>query len=708
MNLPKLFYLDNSQAQKIQIAKLFNWISFVSSLFFSVLGWFIQAYFLFYLNISLTAMFAANFYFCRVKFYDVFILSFLVEVNFATFLLELYLGYGSGGFLYFFPIILVNYYFFGFEQFNKLLFSVGWSVLFLILLQINRWGGFLPPMPLSSEVQTIIFSANLSFSAIFLLFWLTYIFYQIHFVHQNLLAEKNKFQGVLDNSWQSMVIIDRNFKVVICNEKAVQQSLTYQKTPIKVGLPALDFVAPPHRPNFTHRVNQAFAGESFEGEILFELAGIKAWYEVSYIPMHELDGSIETVLFSNIEITSRKLAEEESKNLLKETQRLNEELQANEEELIQTLDHTLALNQKLSLNQQKLIEAQAIAKIGSWELNLDTQEIIYSEQFFQIYDLEIPAGANVPYQYFFDLIHPEDAEVINKVVGRAVVKQENFQVNHRIITARGLVKYVESIGLFEQNPINNQRYFRGTTQDVTADKLVEEKLQQKNEELEKLNQELDSFVYSVSHDLRAPMASVLGLINLTKEEVDTPSVLLYLELMQKSIQKLDVFIRSVTDYSRNNRLEIIPEPIDFEAIIDDIVEGCRYMSGAERIQTEIDIQQQTTFYSDPNRLRIVLNNIISNAFKYFNPQQSQPYISIQIRANAHNARMTIIDNGIGIDKQYVERVFEMFYRASQQSTGSGLGLYIVKQTIEKLQGKLHLNSELGEGTEFFIEIPNLV
>jgi PAS domain S-box-containing protein len=707
LNPQNLFFLDNSQTQKVQLAKYFNWIALVASCLFLAIGWYLEAYFLFFLNLSLTVLFSLNFYFCRRKFYDIFILGFLAEVNLATFVLDLYLGNTAGGFLYFFPILLVNFYFFDFQQNSKLYFSIFWSFFLLTLLQINRYFGFIPPIALSPANQAIIFYVNLLIASLFLLFWLLYIFRQNYFANQNLLAERNKFQSVLDNSWQSMVIIDRNFRVVICNQKALEQSLTYQKRAIKVGDEALDFVIPAHQKAFVKQLKKAFDGEAYEGEVLFQFQETTAWYEVSYIPMRELDGNIDTVLFSNLEITDRKRAEEESKNLLKETQRLNEELQANEEELIQTLDHTLALNQKLSNNQQRLVEAQSIAKIGSWELNLDTQEILYSEQFFQIYDLEIPAGNQVPYQHFFDLIHPEDAEAINKIVGRAVLKQENFQVNHRVITITGIVKYVESIGLFEQNPHTGHRFFRGTTQDITADKLVEEKLQQKNEELEKLNQELDSFVYSVSHDLRAPMASVLGLISLVKDEIDTPAALMYLELMQKSIQKLDIFIRSVTDYSRNNRLEILPELIDFQSIVDDIIEGCRYMNGSEKIQTEVHITQGHSFYTDPNRLRIVLNNIISNAFKYYNPRQSQPYISIQIKVDLFNAQITIIDNGIGIDKQYIERVFEMFYRASQQSTGSGLGLYIVKQTVEKLQGKLHIASKLGEGTEFFIEIPNL-
>jgi PAS domain S-box-containing protein len=707
LNSKNLFSIDNSQAQKLQIAKYFNWIAFGASLLSSILGWYLQTDFLFYLNIGLTSLFASNFYLCRHKFYSIFILGFLAEVNLATFLLDLYLGYGGGGYLYFFPILLVNFYFFDFRQSQKLFFSIFWTVFLLILLQINRHFALVSPIRLDATTQEVIFAINLLIAGVFLLFWLIYIFRQNYFSHQNLLIERNKFQGVLDSSWQSMVIIDRSFKIVICNQKAHNQSLQYQKRAIQVGDEALDFVIPMHQKAFIKQLQRAFDGETYEGEILFQWAETTAWYEVSYIPMRELDGNIETVLFSNLDITDRKRAEEESKNLLKETQRLNEELQANEEELIQTLDHTLALNQKLSDNQQRLLEAQSIAKIGSWELNLDTQEIMYSEQFFQIYDLGIPAGTQVPYQHFFDLIYPEDAEAINKIVGRAVLKQENFQVNHRVLTTTGSIKYVESIGLFELNPETKHRFFRGTTQDITADKLAEEKLQQKNEELEKLNQELDSFVYSVSHDLRAPMASVLGLINLVKDEVDTPAALMYLELMQKSIQKLDIFIRSVTDYSRNNRLEILPELIDFQSIIDDIIEGCKYMNGAEKIQTQVHITQNQSFYTDPNRLRIVLNNIISNAFKYYNPQQNLSYISIQIKVELWAAQITIIDNGIGIDKQYIERVFEMFYRASQQSTGSGLGLYIVKQTIEKLQGRLTISSELGEGTEFFIELPNL-
>jgi signal transduction histidine kinase len=102
-----------------------------------------------------------------------------------------------------------------------------------------------------------------------------------------------------------------------------------------------------------------------------------------------------------------------------------------------------------------------------------------------------------------------------------------------------------------------------------------------------------------------------------------------------------------------------------------------------------------------------MNNLISNAIRYYNPAVSRPYVEISILANSEHAEIIVRDNGIGIDEKYHDKIFDMFFRVSKKSVGSGLGLYIVKETIEKLDGEIGLTSEKDKGTEFKILIPNL-
>lgn len=230
-----------------------------------------------------------------------------------------------------------------------------------------------------------------------------------------------------------------------------------------------------------------------------------------------------------------------------------------------------------------------------------------------------------------------------------------------------------------------------------------------NEELTKINKELDSFVYSVSHNLKAPLMSVLGLLNLAKMEDQKlgNAFATYLQMMEKSIFKLDETLKEILDYSRNARKELCVEPIDIRQIINDNLEKMQYMPGAELIEKTVDVEHVDEFYSDPYRLSVIMNNLISNAIKYADPNKENPFLKISVSFAGNKLHLIFEDNGIGIDEAYVSRVFDMFFRATMQKEGAGLGLYIVKETVEKIQGHIEVISQPGKGTRFLIEIPNL-
>ncbi len=232
-------------------------------------------------------------------------------------------------------------------------------------------------------------------------------------------------------------------------------------------------------------------------------------------------------------------------------------------------------------------------------------------------------------------------------------------------------------------------------------------LAKQNEELIKINKELDSFVYSVSHNLRAPLMSVLGLLDLAQNENNSVVINQYHEMMKSSVHKLDETLKEILEYSRNSRQGLVVDQINFERLINDNFERMQFMPGYERISKEINLDGHTQFYSDSYRLSLILNNLISNAIKYADPQKDS-FIHIKIQVDNHKAFIIFRDNGIGIDKNYVDKVFNMFFRATSKNEGAGLGLYIVKEAIEKLEGKIYLESQSGEGTLFKIELPNLM
>lgn len=235
----------------------------------------------------------------------------------------------------------------------------------------------------------------------------------------------------------------------------------------------------------------------------------------------------------------------------------------------------------------------------------------------------------------------------------------------------------------------------------------EKNLRHKNKELIKVNKELDRFVYSVSHDLRAPIASVLGLISLSKDENDVKTLKEYNLLKQKSLAKLDEFISEILMLSKNNRLDIEKNEVDFNQIVQQVVEEQKFSADEKNIEFKIEIEQKSVFISDAKRIKSIINNLISNSIRYCDKNKSKPFIHISIKLINNWAQIQIEDNGIGIENQYLNKVFNMFFRANDESKGSGLGLYIVKETLGKLKGNIKIESELSEGTKIYLTLPSL-
>ena len=242
-------------------------------------------------------------------------------------------------------------------------------------------------------------------------------------------------------------------------------------------------------------------------------------------------------------------------------------------------------------------------------------------------------------------------------------------------------------------------------EEIVVRKKMEEKTKSSNRRLKKTNTELDHFVYSVSHDLRAPIASILGLTNLAKSETDMKSVKEIISKIQNSASQQDKFIGEILDISRNARLVVKAEKVNFSEIVDEAFEYGRYGYPNKNIEKELDIRQEGPFSSDKQRLKVIFNNLIANSLRYTNGKK--PLIKVSIQANDKIAHITITDNGIGIGKEHLDKIFKMFYRATDEGAGSGLGLYIVKEALDKLKGEIKIESTPKKGTKVMLEIPQL-
>jgi signal transduction histidine kinase len=200
---------------------------------------------------------------------------------------------------------------------------------------------------------------------------------------------------------------------------------------------------------------------------------------------------------------------------------------------------------------------------------------------------------------------------------------------------------------------------------------------------------------------------VLGLINLARIDKDVAMKDMYLDMINKSALQQDHFIKEILDQSRNSRLEVKREPIQFEPLIEETFNQLKFAtSTGKSVERVINIQQDEPFFCDRWRLKVILNNIISNAIRYRNGRD--PVIKVYVTISQNLAKLAIEDNGKGIEKEHLPNIYKMFYRATDDGAGSGLGLYIVKEAIDKLNGNINIESEVGRGTTVQLEIPEII
>jgi signal transduction histidine kinase len=272
------------------------------------------------------------------------------------------------------------------------------------------------------------------------------------------------------------------------------------------------------------------------------------------------------------------------------------------------------------------------------------------------------------------------------------------------------IKFAQGIAAQEINTLTSS--FNSLIDEVGRNvKELEKKsalLRQRNQQLKKLNRELDSFLYSTAHDLRSPLTSLLGLLYLAKKENTTANLDEYFLMMENSIHRMEEFISQIVGYSKNKRLEVRHERIDLQLMLREVHDNHRFAEGANKIEMDVTVVEEVPFYSDRGRVMILLNNLMSNAIRYADHTKTSSFIKVDATISEDTMKLEFSDNGQGIAEEHLDKIFEMFYRANTKSKGSGLGLFIFMETLNRLKGKVSVESKLGVGTTFYMRIPNFV
>ncbi|MBF4467463.1 HAMP domain-containing sensor histidine kinase [Flavobacterium sp. LC2016-12] len=313
-------------------------------------------------------------------------------------------------------------------------------------------------------------------------------------------------------------------------------------------------------------------------------------------------------------------------------------------------------------------------------------------------------------------------------------QQINAKIKRNMLTQTDQQKYLQKISSISDKLTINERNFsntlgEGTRQikslliitniffilmivcsvclyySIMVKRLIVSKkeIEVKNENLMIVNHELDRFVYSASHDLRSPITSLKGLIEITQLEDDPNQIKKYLNLMDQSLAKQDRFINDIIDYSKNKRYEVVMEPVSLMEIFDESISQLMHIENANRIKFTKELLIDK-IQSDNLRLKIIISNLISNAIKYADSNKQEMNVSIKTYYIDGFHKIEVADNGIGINDEYKDNIFKMYF-GTNKNKGSGLGLYIVKEAVENIKGNISVSSQSNIGSKFIVTIP---
>lgn len=235
-----------------------------------------------------------------------------------------------------------------------------------------------------------------------------------------------------------------------------------------------------------------------------------------------------------------------------------------------------------------------------------------------------------------------------------------------------------------------------------------EEIRVKNAFLEKTNKELDRFFYSTSHDLKYSLMNIKGILNNAMAEPQSPGVMECFSLLKDSTIKLEDFLRDLIEYSRNAQTDVKVEPVDVRALVDEVVAKFAFVPGADKIKFEKEIHIAYPVETDKLRLNTILTNLVANAIKYHREYLKDSWIRIAAHFANDKLSISVSDNGQGIEKDVLPKIFNMFFKGTNKSKGAGLGLYIVKETVDKLKGVISVLSEVNRGTAITIILPGVL
>jgi PAS domain S-box-containing protein len=383
---------------------------------------------------------------------------------------------------------------------------------------------------------------------------------------------------------------------------------------------------------------------------------------------------------------------------------INDQLKAEIEEKTRLQTELEQQREKLQKTVKLLNSTQEAAKIGSWSVDLATGESYWSNQVYRIHGLE--PGSPTYLREGINFYREDFRERVNEVVKQAQEEGKSWDEEWVLVDINGNEIWVRTTGYptYEDGKVVG---VEGLIIDIDQQKRAAIALEEQTVELQKSNAELESFSYSVSHDMRAPLRAINGYAEILKEEyadkLDDQGNRL-LNIVHASAIKLGELIDDILAFSRLGRKELTKRPVEMVELVHQVVDEVA-QSPYWNADVKINIQDLPNAMGDQSMLKQALFNLIENALKYSSKEEK---IEITIGSNAEKGEFVyfIKDNGIGINMEYRDKIFGVFQRLHSSKTfeGTGVGLAIVRKIIERHGGKIWLESEEGIGSTFYFKL----
>jgi PAS domain S-box-containing protein len=355
---------------------------------------------------------------------------------------------------------------------------------------------------------------------------------------------------------------------------------------------------------------------------------------------------------------------------------------------------------------EKLNIALENGNIGVWEWNLKTNEVIWDERMEKMHGLKSGTFGKT-YEAYIDLLYEEDVAHFQKAINKSLENNLPLETIYRINQEKDKFKYISTKALINRDREGIQIGFTGVCFDVTSMREGTEQLVLKlNEELLRSNKELESFAYVASHDLQEPLRMVSSFTQLLaqryKDQLDQTAQD-YIKFAVDGANRMYDLLNSLLKYSRINTRGKSFTIVDMKDTLD-LVHRNLSMAIAEK-NAKIIWDELPQVFADEAQMIQLVQNLVGNAVK-FSCEGSSVQISYHLKNDWHI--FSIKDEGIGIDYQYFERIFQIFQRLvpRDEYEGTGIGLAICKRIVERHGGKIWLESELGKGSTFYFSLPN--